>query len=336
VRKAVESGDTDLVYLVLFSLYRSRPLPEFWSLVAGRALARNLLVKYCRDKEPELLETILTAAAAAGPPPPSTSSSSSSSAASTAAAAAAAAFPPATAAAELASLQLRAALQAEVRERGAAAAAGGGGGGGAGGGGQERLLPVLGDVAQKYAQSRDHTFQSKAVAEMAALRREQARLERETGQRLFLGLPLADTLRAAIRLGHHRAAAALKKQFGVADRRFAWIKIRTLAEARDWAALEAYASELRRSPAGWEPFVEAARKWGAPPEYLAKLISRLPDSPSKAEQLEGLGLAREAAEVAARIKDSDLFGRIQSAVAVGSPAGQAIAQLRDKFQSTFR
>jgi hypothetical protein len=79
------------------------------------------------------------------------------------------------------------------------------------------------------------------------------------------------------RLGHHRAAAALKKQFTISDRRFTWIKVRrelqplicfsyglrcfiggangctcgavmlqvrTLAEARDWESLEV------RQPAG--------------------------------------------------------------------------------------
>lgn len=35
---------------MLFGLYRARPLPEFWSLVAVRALARNLFIKYCRAK----------------------------------------------------------------------------------------------------------------------------------------------------------------------------------------------------------------------------------------------------------------------------------------------
>jgi len=30
LRKAVEAGDPDLVYLALFAAYRSRTLPEFW------------------------------------------------------------------------------------------------------------------------------------------------------------------------------------------------------------------------------------------------------------------------------------------------------------------
>ncbi|KAG2491741.1 hypothetical protein HYH03_009904 [Edaphochlamys debaryana] len=332
LRKAVESGDTDLVYLVLFGLYRALPLPEFWALVAARALARNLFIKYCRAKEPELLETILTAASTGAGTPGGPQPSSS------AAAAAAAAFPPAAAAAELAGMQLRAALAAEVAAGRAAAAAGGAAGGSGGGeAAAAKFAAALMDVSAKYGQAKDCAFQAKAVAELAALRREQARLEREAGQSgVLVGRSLVDTIRQAIRLGHPRAAAALKKQFGVTERRFAWIKVRTLAEARDWESLEGYASELKRSPIGFEPFVEAAKQWNAPLDYKARLIARLPDSPAKAEEFSALGLAREAAEVAARIKDSDLFTRIQSAVAAGSPAALAIAQLREKLGASFR
>ncbi|KAG2436636.1 hypothetical protein HXX76_006164 [Chlamydomonas incerta] len=329
LRKAIESGDTDLVYLVLFGLYRARSLPEFWSLVAVRALARNLFIKYCKAKEPELLETILTSAA--------TTSSSVAGAGmaqmSAVAAAVAASYPPAVAAAELAGLHFRVALREEVRMcEQAAVGAGSAMSPAQAEAAATRLTVELADVAHKYGQSRDCAFQSKAVSEMAALRREQARLERETGQHLFYGLSLVETVRTAIRLGHHRAAAALKKQFALSDRRFTWIKVRTLAEARDWESLEGFATELRRSSIGWEPFIEAAKKWQAPSEYRARLVARLPDSPAKAEEFSALGLAREAAEVAARIKDTDLFARIQSAVAAGSPAALAIAQIKERFQ----
>lgn len=50
LRKAVEARDPDLLYLALFAAYRSRPLPEFWGLVAPRPTARHLFVKYCRVK----------------------------------------------------------------------------------------------------------------------------------------------------------------------------------------------------------------------------------------------------------------------------------------------
>jgi hypothetical protein len=40
--------------------------------------------------------------------------------------------------------------------------------------------------------------------------------------------------------------------------------------------------------------------------------------------------------VAARIKDNDLFSRIQAAVAPSSAAGLAIAQVRERFASALR
>jgi hypothetical protein len=62
----------------------------------------------------------------------------------------------------------------------------------------------------------------------------------------------------------------------------------------------------------------------------------MPDSQRKAEAFSAIDHAREAAEVAARLKDGDLFSRIQAAVSAGSPAGLAIAQLRDKVQAGFK
>jgi hypothetical protein len=77
-------------------------------------------------------------------------------------------------------------------------------------------------------------WQSKAAAEAALLLKEQLKLERETGQALFVGLSLADTLASCIRLGHARAAASLRRTFAVPEARWYWTKIGALAAARDW------------------------------------------------------------------------------------------------------
>lgn len=75
-----------------------------------------------------------------------------------------------------------------------------------------------------YAQTKEHGFQSRSAAEWARLRRVQAELEAETGNAALLGLSLADTLRQCVRLGNHRAAARLRADFKVSDRRFWWLK----------------------------------------------------------------------------------------------------------------
>lgn len=83
-------------------------------------------------------------------------------------------------------------------------------------------------------QCRDMSWQSKAAAEAALLLKEQVKLERETGQALFVGLSLADTLTTCFRLGHARAAAALRKTFSVPEARWYWLKLTALAAAHDW------------------------------------------------------------------------------------------------------
>ncbi len=69
---------------------------------------------------------------------------------------------------------------------------------------------------------------------------------------------------------------------------------------------------------------------------VCRIISRMPDSTHKADLLTAIDCTREAAEVAAKLRDSDLFARIQGMVPATSSAGLAIAQIRDRFQAGFK
>ncbi|KAF9114225.1 hypothetical protein BGX27_011427 [Mortierella sp. AM989] len=54
--KAIESGDTDLVYHVLLYLKRKLQLAEFFRIINNKPLACNLLESYCKQQDPELLK----------------------------------------------------------------------------------------------------------------------------------------------------------------------------------------------------------------------------------------------------------------------------------------
>lgn len=295
LRKAVDARDPDLVYLALFAAYRSRPLPEFWKMVGPRPTARNLFVKYTRVKEPELLETLYITQQMAP---------------------------------EAAELALETALRTLSN------ATSGGSSSSTGGARPDAAIASaisgLQEASQKYGQCRDMAWQAKAAAEAALLLKEQLKLERDTGQALFVGLSLADTLTTCFRLGHARAAASLRKTFSVPEARWYWLKLTALAAAHDWEGLDAFAAE-RRSPIGWEPFLQAAAQHGAPQEVQMRLIARMPDSTAKAEAYNAINCPREAAAVAAALKDMDLFARIQGAVNANSPAGLGIAQIKERF-----
>lgn len=54
--KATESGDTDLVYLVLFHIWQKRQPLEFFGMIQARTLARDLFVTYARCYKHEFLK----------------------------------------------------------------------------------------------------------------------------------------------------------------------------------------------------------------------------------------------------------------------------------------
>ncbi|KAA8526197.1 hypothetical protein F0562_008064 [Nyssa sinensis] len=54
--KATESGDTDLVYLVLFHIWQKRPSLEFFGTIQARPLARDLFISYARCCKHEFLK----------------------------------------------------------------------------------------------------------------------------------------------------------------------------------------------------------------------------------------------------------------------------------------
>ncbi|CAA2961645.1 VACUOLELESS1 [Olea europaea subsp. europaea] len=54
--KAIESGDTDLVYLVLFHIWQKRPSLEFFGTIQARPLARDLFITYAQCNKHEFLK----------------------------------------------------------------------------------------------------------------------------------------------------------------------------------------------------------------------------------------------------------------------------------------
>eukprot|EP00884_Botryococcus_braunii_P014408 jgi/Botrbrau1/22969/Bobra.0030s0041.1 len=60
------------------------------------------------------------------------------------------------------------------------------------------------------------------------------------------------------------------------------------------------------------------------------------DGAKKAEEYAAVGLYREAAEAAARARDSDMLTKIQGMVGTSSPLGVAVSQIKDRLQSSLR
>ncbi len=138
--------------------------------------------------------------------------------------------------------------------------------------------------------------------------------------------------------------------------------MRALAAERDWDGLEAFARE-RKPPVGFNPFIAAARAHGAPdavtarcarhprcaarlpapparlcrpPRRARRFIARLPDGKHKAEEYAAARMFQEAAECAARARDSDMLSKLQDTLGTTSPLGLAVAQIKERLQAGAR
>lgn len=60
--KAAESGDTDLVYLVIFHTWQRKPALEFFGMIQAKSLARDLFIRYARNYDQEFLKNFYLSA----------------------------------------------------------------------------------------------------------------------------------------------------------------------------------------------------------------------------------------------------------------------------------
>ncbi|GLT74040.1 hypothetical protein SLA2020_458610 [Shorea laevis] len=283
--KATESGDPDLVYLVLFHIWQKRPALEFFGMIQARPLARDLFISFSRCYKHEFLKDFFLSTG------------------------------------ELQEVGFL--LWKESWEIGKNPMA-------------SKGTPLHGPrikliekAQQLFAETKEHTFESKAAEEHAKLLRIQHDLEVSTKQAIFVDSSISDTIRTCIVLGNHRAAMKVKTEFKVSEKRWYWLKVFALATIRDWDALEKFSKE-KRPPIGYRPFVEACIDADEKGEAL-KYIPKLADPRERAEAFARIGLAKEAADAASQAKDGELLGRLKLTFAQNAAASSLFDTLRDRL-----
>ncbi|ESZ95296.1 vacuolar protein sorting [Sclerotinia borealis F-4128] len=107
-------------------------------------------------------------------------------------------------------------------------------------------------AAKLLSDSKDTTFELKALQEASLLLRMQESLDRDLTES-FTSLSLNSTLFKLLELGYTSRAKKLTTEFKIPDKTTWWIRLRALVSKRDWSALEDL-SKTRKSPIGWLPF----------------------------------------------------------------------------------
>ena len=106
-----------------------------------------------------------------------------------------------------------------------------------------------------FSEDKERSLETKLVDEQIRLLAFQQALEKEDGHRSqFTGLSLNETIRQLLFRNMSKKAEKLRSDFKVPDKRYWNIKLDTLVQSKDWDGLWAFAIS-KRSPIGYTPFV---------------------------------------------------------------------------------
>ncbi|KAG7217730.1 hypothetical protein INR49_020977 [Caranx melampygus] len=94
----------------------------------------------------------------------------------------------------------------------------------------------------------------------------------------FMGVA---TMEALLALGLHKQAEQLYRDFRVPDKRYWWLKLKSLAEKEEWEELEKF-SKSKKSPIGYLPFVDVCMKCNNKYEAKKYVSKVTPDQKVKA------------------------------------------------------
>ncbi|OAD57104.1 Vacuolar protein sorting-associated protein 16 like protein [Eufriesea mexicana] len=245
LHKAVESGNTDLVYTVILHFRENMPLSDFQMSIMHCPLAMALYIKYCQSHNRETLRDIYN--------------------------------------------------QYDDFH-------------------SQAIWSITESYQRKNTMSREallqcalHNFKLACNDTNAALTEEQIKLLRyqrsieELLQKSIIGKPLHDTVKILLLHNELKLADKLRSEYRISDRRYWWLRIQCLSEQDMWDELEKF-SKSRKSPIGYEPFIDQCLKYNKEKEarkYLPKIRDEL-----KVKYLDKLKMMNEMVQTTIEQKDT--------------------------------
>ena len=97
-------------------------------------------------------------------------------------------------------------------------------------------------------------FETRQTKEQIALLKRQMALQTKVAD--IIGLNLNETISILVQRALLADADSVRKEFKISDKKFWWLKVRALAQTRNWPELEKFARS-KKSPIGYSPFVMA-------------------------------------------------------------------------------
>lgn len=179
--------------------------------------------------------------------------------------------------------------------------------------------------AKLLQDSKDLGPQAKIVDDTARLLKLQESLDHDPSlapgegdsraQHRFTGMSLNDTVYHLILKGHTKRAAKIVSDLKMSDRTFWWLRLRALVAARSWRELEEFGTKTKKSPIGWDVFVQEVLAAGNPRLAGAVFVPKCTglSGRERAEMYVKCGMIPKAAEEGAKANDvefvEELLGR---------------------------
>lgn len=167
---------------------------------------------------------------------------------------------------------------------------------------------------------------------------EQGELARECAEPAFLSATVAGTIRLCWAHNKVKHAEKYKKAFQVTDKMYWWAKLKGLVDAKEWDAVDKmggagrYAGTVKNSPIGWVPFVSELLR-GDAVERAIEYIARVPEISERLELYIECGAWRAAAEDC--IKDGNEANfNVLASKARGNAAAVSAIELAQKEMAT--
>ena len=248
--KALESGDTDLIFFVLLHLKNTLPLASFFRTLSARPLASAIVEASAATTDPALLKDLYYQDDRLLPS---------------------------------SNLLFASALNQSSTPL---------------------KIDKLKLAAKILADAKDPTalHHQKAISEAQQLLKFQETLSRDLDAS-YTGLSLHATIHQLIRTGYTKRAAKLASDFHVSEKSLAWLRLRALVAARNFAELEEL-SKARKSAIGWEPYFNAVLGAGNTKlagVFVAKCTNLT--AQERSEMYVKCGLVEKAGEELAKAKD---------------------------------
>jgi len=174
----------------------------------------------------------------------------------------------------------------------------------------------------------------KSYQEAQSLIRLQTSLDNDfhNSDKVYTGLSLNSTLHRLILTSHGKRANKVASDFRIADKTFAWIRLRALVAKRDWTELEEIANKNKKSSIGWEPYYNEILGAGntklAGGTFVAKCTTLTPRE--RSEMFVKCGMIARAGEELAKAKDMEALEELR-----GRTSGSGVAEI-DRMLSQLR